>query len=161
MNHKAKCFFDFIIFHKNYDKLTGTKKHISNTNLSRFVISPVLRKTITNEGLAFSKTSHFLDKLKEDNIILEEDDKQIKRNDDFNQKANINSINLDEINISSKEEPKFNDPFINDGDIIPSYIYSSLHCEQSLGNENNFDTEEDIGGNLKFIWDDFYLYDGT
>ena len=160
MNHKAKCFFDFIIFHKDYDKLTGTKKHISNTNLSRFIISPVLRKTITNEGLAFGKTSHFLDKLKEDNIILEEDNKQIKRNDDFNQKTNINSINLDEINISNKEEKKFNDPFINDGDIIPSYIFSSLHCDQYPENGNSLDKEDDIGGNLKFIWDDFSLYDG-
>ena len=165
MNHKAKCFFDFIIFHKNYDKLIGTKKNTSNTNLSnlsRFVTSPLLRKTITNEGLAFGKTSHFLDKLKEDNIILKEDNKQIKRNDDFNQKTNINSINLNEINNSNSEENKFNDPFINDGDIIPSYIYSSLHCDQFPGNENNdnLDTEDDIGGNLKFIWDDFSLYDG-
>ena len=162
MNHKAKCFFDFIIFHKNYDKLTEAKKNISNKNLSRFVTSPILRKTITNEGLAFGKTSHFLDKLKEDNIILEEDNKQIKRNDDFNQKTNINSINLDNINISNSEENKFNDPFINDGDIIPSYIYSSLHCDKFPGKENNdnLDTEDDIGGNLKFIWDDFSLYDG-
>ena len=162
MNHKAKCFFDFIIFHKNYDKLTGAKKNISNTNLARFDTSPVLRKTITNEGFAFGKTSLFLDKLKEDNIILEEDNKQIKRNDDFNQKTNINSINLNEINTSISEENKFNDPFINDGDIIPSYIYSSLHCDQlpGDGNNDNFDSEDDIGGNLKFIWDDFSLYDG-
>ena len=165
MNYKAKACFDFIIFHKNYRRLTGIKKHITNTNLSRYTMGNLMRMSTTigaprnyelfnnNKDTSNNKNNLFLD-------TIEEEIKE-KSNDDFNKKnsgSNRGSLTLEEANYANTEDNKNNDLFLNKTDIIPTYIFESLHFIENKEN-NQEKKEEKKDKNLKIIWEDFALYD--
>ena len=168
MNYKAKACFDFILFHKNFSQLTGLKKHITHTNLNRYSINNYLRQSSTMKGSNFnldfnntnskSKFSVNNNKLFLDTI---DEDKKEKSNDDFNNRKNSNSFQLLDLEETpkEKEEEKGNNFYFNKTDIIPSYIFESLHCN----NLEDYDSEEEEktkkGNNLKILWEDFNLYD--
>ena len=163
MNHKTKACFDFIIFHKNFSKLTGVKKNITNINLDKIEINTFMRQTttiglpknyetITTTNESGTKNKIFLD-------TIEEDIKE-KSNDDFNRNKNSNTNNSP-FNLYDKEnsDENKNNLMINKSDIIPSYIFESLHCIEIP--EKGMEEKEKVnkGKNLKILWDDFALYD--
>ena len=163
MNHKTKACFDFIIFHKNFTKLTGIKKNITNINLDKIEINTLLRQTTTiglpknYETITTTNESGIKNKIFLDTI--EEDIKE-KSNDDFNRNKNSNTNNSP-FNLYDKEnsDENKNNLMINKSDIIPSYIFESLHCIEIP--EKGMEEKEKVnkGKNLKILWDDFALYD--
>ena len=166
MNYKTKACFDFIIFHKNFSKLTGIKKHVTNVNLNRMSMKNFLRHSVTLDSNTKSinnsekKTSNDIN----NNYILEtveEEEIKEKSNDDFNNKKNLNSIvsslNFDESN-SINTENKTNNSLLNKSDIIPSFIFEGLHYEYK-GIKSKENETEIKGKTLKVLWEDFILYD--
>ena len=168
MNYKAKACFDFILFHKNYVELTGFKKHVTNKYLNRYKKddlrkSHVIQRERWNEDSNNENNSNRITINNNINTfhldIIEEDIKE-KSNDDFNNKRNsIKILNLDE-NPETTLEGKFdNNYIINKTDVIPSYIFKSLHCDNTKINILENIENEKKGNNLKIIWEDFSLYD--
>ena len=166
MNYKAKACFDFIIFHKNYRQLTEVKKHITNTNLNRITTDNLMRMSTT---IGIPKNFDILKNkdtpLNNNNFILDtiEEDIKEKSNDDFDSKktgSNLPSLTLEDDNYIKKEDNKNNSNlFLNKSDIIPTYIFESLHLSENKENNIEKEEEENKGKNLKLIWEDFSLYD--
>ena len=165
MNYKAKACFDFIIFHKNYDKLIAKRSHITNNiNNDNSMARNFLMKspTITNSR-KFNTININNDNIFTNNVddILDIIDEEMKGKnyDDFNNKKDFDSISsslgLDNINPKEKENKNI---LLNKNEIIPSYIFEGLHCKEQ--NENSSDSKEnEMKRNLKLIWEDFLLYD--
>ena len=162
MNYKTKSCFEFIVFHKCFDQLTGMKKNITNTNLMRVTMNPKLKKSITKENIGESHNSiNTFNRINMDNnLILDkiEENPSEKRIDDFHRRKSINSINLEEPNSSNSEGVNNNNSLLNKTEIIPAYIFNSLHCHNPLDN-NQEKGKDNKGRNLKIIWEDFSLYD--
>ena len=165
MNYKAKACFDFIIFHKNYRRLTGIKKHITNTNLTRYTMGNLMRMSTTVGGPRnYDIFKQNKDTSHNNNLFLDtiEEDIKEKSNDDFNKKnsgSNRGSLTLEEANNINTEDNKNNNLILNKTDIIPTYIFESLHFCQNKENNLEKEEEENKGKNLKIIWEDFSLYD--
>ena len=164
MNYKAKYCFDFMIYHKNFNKLLGYKKHKTNTNLNRLKIndfishSPTLE--ITEDNDFKNNISNRVSTINSINISENNnEDFKEKSNDDFNNQKNSNlirnSLRLNEYNSNSKDNKNSS---LNKKDIIPSYIFNSLHCE-NYEESNNEEKKDNKGRNLKIIWEDFNLFD--
>ena len=166
MNTKSKACFDFIIFHKNFRKLTGLKKHITNTNLNRMTMNNLFRQSTILEDSRLNAINNN-DKIStnnKNNYILETVDEEIKEksNDDFNNKKNLNSITsslkFESPNSLINLENKSNSSLFNKSDIIPSFIFEGLHYTYKVNNSE--EKETDIKRkNLKELWEDFILYD--
>ena len=162
MNHKTKACFDFIVFHKNYAKLTGIKKHITNTNLDRLEMNTLMRQS-TTIGLPknYDNIITTNDSGIKNNIFLEtiEEDFKEKNNDDFNRNKDSStirsSLKLDN-NLNSDEN---NNLMLNKSDVIPNYIFESLHCVQFKEIDMKEKGKENKGKTLNILWDDFSLYD--
>ena len=161
MNHKTKACFDFIVFHKNYAKLTEIKKHITNTNLDRLERKTLMRQS-TTIGLPKNYDNIIIsnDCGIKNNIFLEtiEEDFKEKNNDDFNRNKDSStirsSLKLDN-NLNSDE----NNLMLNKSDVIPYYIFEGLHCVQFKEIDMKEKGKENKGQTLNILWDDFALYD--
>ena len=172
MNYKTKFFFDFIIFHKDFNQLTGKRKSIANSNnkTNKTENKSSFRQTMTmNFSINDYDISGSHKRTSSSNIfnleIIEEDNSE-KSYDDFNNKINnyviINkSINIEENKNKNEDmkDYKDNNNSGNRSDIIPSYVFNSLHYQKPKDKEQNEIIEENKGKNLIMIWDDFYLYD--
>ena len=162
MNYKSKACFYFIIFHKYLTHVTGIKSKIIKKNTINESKINCLRRnsTIDNRGYSeiLNNISNSTNNKNKNIIFLETINKDFKdkTNDDFDKKKkikSINSLNLEELDLSNENT------FLNKSDIIPSYIFNSLHCDNYIKN-NLGKKEEDIKDkNLKLIWEDFNLYD--
>ena len=165
MNYKAKACFDFIIFHKNFRQLTEVKKHITNLNLNKFASDNLMRMSTT---VGIPRNFDILNKNKDtsinNNFILDtvEEDIKEKSNDDFNSKktsSNLASLTLEDANYIKTEDNNNNNIFLNKNNIIPTYIFESLHFSENQEKNSKKNEEENKGKNLKLIWEDFTLYD--
>ena len=162
MNYKAKHFFDFILFHKNYNKLIGLKRLKTNNNINRLSLNNFVKPSSTLELTKFDPKKNRLS-LVNDNIppeILEQKIKE-KSNDDFNnnnQNSNLmrSSLKIDESNKINNN----NSPF-NKSEIIPSYIFNGLHCKDFDEKSEDLEKEGEKGKNLQKIWEDFNLFDSV
>ena len=158
MNDKAKFCFEFIIFHKDFNYLTGIKK-INN----RIPVKNFLKQSSTVE--VPRNTDNY--NMKNNNINIENinDDIKEKNNDDFNNQINTNtittSLNLDPEKINLEDNNNSNDIVFNKSSIIPSYIFSGLHIKKQENNNQDNEIVENKGKNLQTIWEDFALYDSV
>ena len=161
MNHKTKACFDFIIFHKNYTKLTGIKKHVTNINIDRLGMNTFLRQSTTiglqknYDNIITTNNSGI-----KNNLFLEtiEEDIKDKNNDDFNRNNDSSTIRSSlKLNDNINSDENINNLILTKSDIIPNYILESLHCAQFK--DNGIEEKEKKGKTLNILWDDFTLYD--
>ena len=167
MNYKTKYCFDFLFYHKNYNKLLGVKKNKTNTDLNKFTMNDYLKQsktiqlprdfTIENFNInrvATINNTNFISEII--NEVVKE-----KSNDDFNSRKKSNlictSLNLEPPNSNFKDN-KNTISSLNKTEIIPSYLFDNLHCENYEQN-NKDEKKEKKGKNLKVIWEDFNLFD--
>ena len=168
MNYKAKACFDFILFHKNYVELTGFKKHVTNKSLNRFKNDDFRKSHVIgrerldgddNNNMNNSNRITINNNFNNLHLDMIEENIKEKSNDDFDNKRNsIKILNLDEV--PEKTNEIYDDNCIlSKTDVIPSYIYKSLHCNNTKFNIEENSEKEEKGNNLKIIWEDFSLYD--
>ena len=170
MNYKAKACFDFILFHKNYTSLTGFRKHITNRNLNRYRREDLRKSHVVGRGKwdDDSNNTNTSNRITINNNInnlhldiIEEDIKE-KSNDDFDNRRNsIQILDLEEAPETTLKDKNGSNYIKNKTNVIPSYIFKSLHCND-IKNDNLENIEkEKKGNNLKTTWEDFSLYDSV
>jgi len=157
MNFKSKICFYFMIFHKDLIQINGIKRNITFSRKNYLRLNSAVDSSRKNTDF-INKNLKNKNEKNNNSIILKtinEKDKD-KNNDDFKKKKSINlnfTLNLDKIEL-------YNDNlFKNKSDIIPSYIFNNLHCDEFINNNLGKNGESNKAENLKIIWDDFILYD--
>ena len=163
MNYKAKACFDFIVFHKNFAQLTGSKKFIKSTNTKNITEKDFVKQNTEDiKNLNFDFINVDTDfSINNNDIIIEKDEEDINDKDNGNFKINKNpksisiSLNLNALPNSEKDNNDNKDSKKNE--IIPSYIFKNLHFPES--EDNNLEKIEEKGKTLKLLWEDFSLYD--
>ena len=150
MNQKAKFFFYFMIYYKNFQSLAGIKQQDLNNDIQPKNIDINGQNSINNQTTTINNLE--LDT----NIISEEkkDDIKNKVNEDFNKLDGNLKINTFELKENNSQK-NYNISISNISDIIPDYIFESLHLNE-LKSDNKIELNNE--NSLKNYWQDFALF---
>ena len=147
MNYKAKYFFLFMIYHKNFKSLTGIDNDI-NAQISSHNIT----RTINNIKL----NNKIISEEKKENIKSKNNEELDKKNGNLNLKKVENSFKLKKDDSEKNLNKKKDNIYVSDFyDIIPDYIFDGLHLKKINSDMNTKDSDEN---SLQNYWEDFSLY---